>query len=90
MRIDLKSDPHKFIQISPPKRSDGFLLIEKYEQGISKNRQCGGLKLNVADVLPVFITALFSCGITCGEMLAEIWSQKDGLDPEMVESLMRR
>lgn len=89
MRIEL-SEKHKFIQLSQPKSRQGSILLEKYEEAFGRTRQLGGIRLELEDALRVFVKTLFAAGFDTKEILAEVWAQKDNLDRDMVEALMRR
>lgn len=89
LRIEL-SEKGKFIQITQPRSRRSSMMIEKYEEAFGRMRQLGGIRLELEDMLQVFVRALFTAGFDTKEILAELWAQKDNLDRDIIEALMRR
>lgn len=88
-RID-SSENYRFFQISAPANRHGYLIINKFDEGITQKRHLGSLRIGMHDALPLLVSTLFAAGFDTKEILAEIYSQSFDIDRETVEALMRK
>ena len=88
MRIDL-SESGRFMQVFPARSTNGYCIIQKYEETKGKPRELGGIKIPVGDLTKVCVSLMLSGGIDVKEILAELFAQVNSLDGEQLEYLMR-
>lgn len=89
MRIDL-SESGRFIQVFPARSTNGYCIIQKYEEAMGKSRPLGGIKIPVVDLSRTCVAMMLANGITAAEIIAELFGQIHDVDPEILEFCMRR